>query len=210
MAVMLRIEATYKKPSAFADKKDLKEVVLFKPWPIMIEEEDFVEMQVANFYVKNFFLDDWFKQDPVIAKEYRGKHNCMVDSVRALSDEEIEQFIESGDLLAVEPSDLTAKEIGKMKRSDLIKCFMMMDGDQTKYLARTKTTWQGRDIVAQRDLLKEQLGLSDAVEQVKAKDKKRTSKLLKAKSKDTDGEVKAPVKRRRAPRKPKETLEVSE
>ena len=144
MAVMLRIECTYKKPSAFADKKDLAEVVFNKPWPIMIEKEDFAEMQVANFYIKNFFMDEWLKEDEKIAREYRGLHGCMVDSVRELSDKEIEECVDKGELLAVDPYELTAADVNIMKRSEIILSFVMMDGDQTKYIARTKSIWQSR------------------------------------------------------------------
>ena len=171
MAVMLTIEGTYKVQSSVAGKSDLKDFKLQKPWPIEMDAEDFDEMQVANFYVKNFMLETWLRGDKEISKEYRGFHECAVEHVRLLDNEEIEEFVGSGELLAIDPYDFSAADIDKMKRTALILSFVMMDGDQTPYVARTKTIWQGRDVVEQRSYLKVRLGLEDEVEKVQAKTK---------------------------------------
>ena len=205
MAVMLTIEGSYKKSSNVAGKKDLGQFTIQKPWPIAIEQEDFAEMQSANFYIKNFMLDTWLRDDKEISKDYLGHHGCSVEHVRELDDEEIEEFVKSGKLLAIDPHEFTAEDVSNMKRTEMILAFVMMDGDQTPHMAQTKSVWQGRDVKEMRSNLKTHLGLEDAVEKVTAANKKRTSKLLKS-----AGKEESEPKRTRAPRKAKETVEVSE
>lgn len=204
MAVMLTIEGTYKVASVIAGKKDLKEFRIQKPWPISMEDEDFDEMNAANFYIKNFFLDKWLRDDKEISKEYWGLHSCSVEGVRQLDDDEIQNLLDSGELLAIDPDSISAKDVNEMKKRELISTVIMMDGDQTPFMAQNKSLWQSRNEQDMRSVLKDHLGLEDEVEIVKAKNKKRTSKLLGGESKEEK------PKRKRAPRKAKETVEMTD
>lgn len=195
MASLLTYAVKYKVPSAIAGKYDLKDVKVQVPYPFDVDPENAGE---ANFYMRRFFLEEHVKQkDPL---NYYGFHEMKLDVVQELSDEDVEKYIESGDLVAIDPMDLTAEDInGFTKTKQFINVLMMSDiehlknekgeceyNDVTDYVARNLSLYVGTDMQQKRSQLKKFLGINEAKETAKTSSQKRKGSFLEKAKKATN------------------------
>lgn len=205
MAVKLLIEGQYTTPSNVSGKYDIADYSTSIAYPIAIDEDDYTAQREAMFYIKNLFLKKVLKKE--LESKFKGLRSAEITVVKEMTDEEIAESLESGELMAIDPYSLTASEINKFKDKEIFWTLILMDGDNTTEIARTKSVWIGTDMQGKRSKLKSLLGIQEEVEQVVSKDTKKKSALFKAAGKEVS---ETETKRKRPARKPKATVTVSD
>ena len=87
MAVNLTIEGQYLTPSTVAGKFDVADFDIEIPYPILIDEDDYVGQREAMFFLRNFFLQKILKKK--FKAKFKGLREAKVTVVEEMGQEDL-------------------------------------------------------------------------------------------------------------------------